>query len=155
VAVRYPLAVADAEQVEAAYDVLTRLGNETAEPGGQWDDLLDRAHHALGLVLVMHTAGGGRLVSHPTRWRTQAQLGAYRDAMRAAAAEGEAGEVADPGLPVARCVEPSCGRVGQFAAFGGQAICPPGHAGDPIDLDADAAAAGAALAAERDGTAGP
>ncbi len=57
----YPLSAEDGAKVEAAYDVLTRLGN--AFPGvgpgptpRGWDELLDRAHQALGAILVLHTS---------------------------------------------------------------------------------------------------
>jgi hypothetical protein len=41
--------------LRAAYDLLTRKGNDTSRDG-EWDPVLDRAHHGLGLVLGLHAA---------------------------------------------------------------------------------------------------
>lgn len=48
----------DRAVLQIAYDLLTQRGNELATPsqeaGGnpEWDEIIDRAHHALGLLLV-------------------------------------------------------------------------------------------------------
>lgn len=47
-----PLSAEDHQAIENAYNVLTRIGRETAGPGGEWDEYLDSAHQYLGLILV-------------------------------------------------------------------------------------------------------
>jgi hypothetical protein len=44
---------------------------------------------------------------------------------------------------IARCVDLACDRVGKYAVFDGRPICPPGHAGPPLDLDPEHRAAAA------------
>lgn len=45
----------DRSALENAYEVLTRIGRQTADHG-RWDHYLDRAQHALGLILALNFA---------------------------------------------------------------------------------------------------
>jgi hypothetical protein len=53
----YPFTDDDMEKIAAAYEVLTRVGNQTAKRQ-RWDQLLDRAHQSLGVILAIRVANG-------------------------------------------------------------------------------------------------
>lgn len=55
-AARWAFTAEDMTGIETAYDILTRKGNETSH-GDDWDPILDRAHHGLGLIIALVTAG--------------------------------------------------------------------------------------------------
>jgi hypothetical protein len=46
---RWAFTEAEMGVIVAAYDLLTRKGNEGADDG-VWEPLLDRAHHGLGII---------------------------------------------------------------------------------------------------------
>jgi hypothetical protein len=56
----WPFTPRDLTALQAAYDTLTRAGNQTAAADGTWQDDLDQAHHRLGLILAHHTAARAR-----------------------------------------------------------------------------------------------
>lgn len=57
--VRWPFTPEEESAVRAAYEALTRVGNATMDrrvhgpDSGHWHPFLDRAHHDLGLLLVL------------------------------------------------------------------------------------------------------
>ena len=58
-AARWAFTAEDMTVLGAAYELLTRKGNETSH-SGEWDPVLDRAHHGLGLVIALVTADQAR-----------------------------------------------------------------------------------------------
>lgn len=51
----YPFTDAEMTTISGAYEAITRVGNETAV-AGQWDDILDRAHQGLGVIIAVKVA---------------------------------------------------------------------------------------------------
>jgi hypothetical protein len=49
--------MSDEETLKAAYRLLTERGNELAGADEQWENIIDRAHHYLGLLVMRLTLG--------------------------------------------------------------------------------------------------
>lgn len=58
-AARWAFTADDMAALHGAYNVLTRKGNETSR-GDDWDPVLDRAHHGIGLIIALVTAEAAR-----------------------------------------------------------------------------------------------